>query len=54
MLPACFVNPGDVTMMTVPGYPVAGNAHEATTAARSIGCRSKFAENGFLPDLDGM
>ena len=24
MLPACFVNPGDVTLMTVPGYPVAG------------------------------
>ena len=21
---ACFVNPGDVTLMTVPGYPVAG------------------------------
>ena len=27
MLPACFINPGDITMMTVPGYPVAGNAH---------------------------
>jgi LL-diaminopimelate aminotransferase len=24
MLPACFINPGDITMMTVPGYPVAG------------------------------
>src|SRR5262245_34923206 len=24
MLPACFINPGDVTLMTVPGYPVAG------------------------------
>ncbi len=24
ILPACFINPGDVTMMTVPGYPVAG------------------------------
>ena len=23
MLPACFINPGDITMMTVPGYPVA-------------------------------
>ncbi len=23
MLPACFINPGDVTLMTVPGYPVA-------------------------------
>ncbi len=24
MLPAGFINPGDVTLMTVPGYPVAG------------------------------
>lgn len=24
MLPICFINPGDVTLMTVPGYPVAG------------------------------
>ena len=24
MLPACFINPGDITLMTVPGYPVAG------------------------------
>ncbi len=24
MLPAAFINPGDITLMTVPGYPVAG------------------------------
>ena len=24
MLPAVFINPGDITLMTVPGYPVAG------------------------------
>jgi len=24
MLPACFIDPGDITLMTVPGYPVAG------------------------------
>src|SRR6201988_4759624 len=24
MLPAAFIDPGDVTLMTVPGYPVAG------------------------------
>ena len=24
ILPACFINPGDITLMTVPGYPVAG------------------------------
>ena len=26
MLPAAFINTGDVTLMTVPGYPVAGTA----------------------------
>ena len=24
MLPSCFINPGDITIMTVPGYPVLG------------------------------
>ena len=24
MLPYCFINPGDITMLTVPGYPVSG------------------------------
>ena len=24
MLPACWIDPGDITLMTVPGYPVAG------------------------------
>ncbi|MGB0744305.1 MAG: aminotransferase class I/II-fold pyridoxal phosphate-dependent enzyme, partial [Opitutales bacterium] len=24
MLPACFINPGDIVLMTVPGYPVLG------------------------------
>src|SRR5262245_10892691 len=24
MLPACFINPGDITLMTVPDYPAAG------------------------------
>ena len=24
LLPACFINPGDITVMTVPGYPVMG------------------------------
>src|SRR5262245_20549052 len=24
MLPSAFINPGDITLMTVPGYPVAG------------------------------
>jgi LL-diaminopimelate aminotransferase len=49
MLPACFINPGDVTLMTVPGYPVAG------THTRYFGGEVHKlplrAENGFLPDL---
>ena len=51
MLPACFINPGDVTLMTVPGYPVAG------THTRYYGGvvykLPLLAENDFLPDLDG-
>src|SRR5205085_11086841 len=49
MLPAVFINPGDVTLMTVPGYPVAG------THTRYYGGEVHKlplrAENGFLPDL---
>jgi len=52
MLPACFVNPGDVTLMTVPGYPVAG------TWTRYLGGDVHklplLAGNGFLPDLDAV
>jgi LL-diaminopimelate aminotransferase len=52
MLPACFINPGDVTLMTVPGYPVAG------TWTRYLGGQvyalPLLEENGFFPDLDGI
>ena len=52
MLPACFINPGDVTLMTVPGYPVAG------THTRYYGGEvyrlPLLKENGFLPDLDAI
>ena len=52
MLPACFINPGDVTLMTVPGYPVAG------THTRYYGGEvfklPLLAENDFLPDLDAV
>ena len=52
MLPACFINPGDITLMTVPGYPIAG-----THTAYYGGVVYKLpltAENDFLPDLDGI
>ena len=52
MLPACFINPGDVTLMTVPGYPVAG------TWTRYLGGDVHklplLEKNGFLPDLDAV
>jgi LL-diaminopimelate aminotransferase len=52
MLPACFINPGDVTLMTVPGYPVAG------THTRYYGGEvyrlPLVKEHGFLPDLDAI
>ena len=52
MLPACFINPGDVTLMTVPGYPVAG------THTRYLGGEvfrlPLLAENDFYPDFDSI
>lgn len=49
MLPACFINPGDVTLMTVPGYPVAGT-HTAYYGG-SVFKMPLLAENDFFPDL---
>ncbi len=52
MLPAVFINPGDVTLMTTPGYPVAG------THTKYYGGEVHWlplrAENGFLPDLEAI
>src|SRR6516225_4064820 len=49
MLPACFINPGDVTLMTVPGYPVAGT-HTRYYGGEVYNLPLR-AENGFYPDL---
>lgn len=52
ILPNCFINPGDVVIMTVPGYPVFG------THAKYLGgevYNLKLEEsNNFLPDLDSI
>jgi LL-diaminopimelate aminotransferase len=52
MLPACFINPGDVTLMTVPGYPVAG------THTRYYGGEvyklPLLAANHFFPDFENI
>ena len=49
MLPACFINPGDVTLMTVPGYPVAGT--HTRYYGGSVFRLPLLAENDFYPDF---
>ena len=52
MLPAAFINPGDVTLMTVPGYPVAGTH---TKYYGGVVYRLPLlAENNFFPDLNSI
>ena len=50
MLPAAFIDPGDVTLMTVPGYPVAGT--HTKYCGGEVHRLPLLAENDFLPDLD--
>lgn len=52
ILPACFINPGDVAIMTVPGYPVFGT-HAKYYGGQVYNLELK-AENSFLPDLDAI
>ncbi len=49
MLPACFINPGDVTLMTVPGYPVAGT--HTRYLGGSVYQLPLTPENEFYPDF---
>ena len=49
MIPACFINPGDVTMMTVPGYPVAGT--HTRYYGGTVYRLPLLAENDFYPDF---
>ena len=52
MLPSCFINPGDITLMTTPGYPVLG------THTRYLGGETYnlplLEENDFYPDLEAI
>jgi LL-diaminopimelate aminotransferase len=52
ILPAAFINPGDVTLMTVPGYPVAGTYSKYFGG--NVYALPLLAENDFLPDLDAI
>ena len=52
ILPAALINPGDVVLMTVPGYPVFGtHAKYYGGVVHNLPLRE---ENGFLPDLKGI
>jgi LL-diaminopimelate aminotransferase len=49
ILPACFINPGDVVLMTVPGYPVFGT--HAKYYGGEVYNLPLLDRNQFLPDL---
>ena len=50
MFPSAFINPGDVTLMTVPGYPVLGT--HSTWYEGEVYNMPLKKENGFLPELN--
>jgi LL-diaminopimelate aminotransferase len=52
MLPAALIDPGDVTLMTVPGYPVAGN--HTRFYGGEVHRLPLRPENDFLPELDSV
>lgn len=52
ILPKCFINPGDVALMTTPGYPVFGT--HAKYLGGSVYNLPLLEENNFLPDLDSI
>ncbi len=52
MMPALFINPGDITLMTVPGYPVAGT-HTQYYGGQVFKLPLR-AEHGFLPDFEAV
>src|SRR5437867_2078526 len=52
MMPAVFINPGDVTLMTVPGYPVAGT--HTKYYGGEVHKLPLLEENGFYPDLKSI
>lgn len=52
ILPACFINPGDVTLMTTPGYPVFGT--HACYYGGEVHALPLTPANHFLPDLESV
>jgi LL-diaminopimelate aminotransferase len=49
LLPLAFINPGDITVMTAPGYPIMASATKALQG--EVVNLPLLAENQFLPDL---
>jgi len=52
ILPACFINPGDVALMTTPGYPVFGT--HAEYLGGQVYNLPLLEKNNFLPDLSAI
>ncbi len=52
MIPAAFINPGDITLMTVPGYPVMAT-HTRWYGGEVVDLPLR-EDNNFLPDLNAM
>jgi len=52
ILPTCFINPGDVALMTTPGYPVFGT--HAQYLGGEVFNLPLLESNNFLPDLSSI
>lgn len=52
ILPACLIDPGDITLMTTPGYPIFGI--HAKHYGGSVHTLPLLPENAFFPDIDSV
>ncbi len=52
ILPLCFINPGEIALATVPGYPVLAT-HTQYLGGRVVRL-PLLKQNGFFPDLDAI
>jgi LL-diaminopimelate aminotransferase len=52
ILPTCFINPGDVALMTTPGYPIFGT--HTKWLGGTVHNIPLLERNNFLPDLDSV
>ncbi|HEX3077143.1 MAG TPA: aminotransferase class I/II-fold pyridoxal phosphate-dependent enzyme [Lachnospiraceae bacterium] len=52
LLPMAFINPGDIILSTVPGYPICGTMTQWLDG--DVYPLPLTMENGFLPDLDSI